>query len=397
MHPVPANVLLYLSVVGVIIVGGCEGRASASSEAISVDTIAGVPHVRNAVALRLDSLRVLTRVGEVGGAGDPSPYEFSRVNSVALDREGNILVADSRGLEVRVFGPDGTFLRSLGRSGTGPGEFLSLNAITLVGDTLLTLDPYSARIAALDLHAGSQLDAFTWQRLTGPSDFVRFYPVSTNEAWVLGHRSGQTGDMFYRVSAGGVGDTLSISRPTDAASYLECPREGGMISFFTVPFQPRYIVTPGPGSTFVVANSGAYRIPVIDATGDTLQVIERVYEPLEVGDAEWSEETVDYYQLLDDEPGVRCEGEMLRPELKPALQAIFHTLEGDLVAEVTTPEGTRYDFYGRDGRGKGTFLAPERDRAVAPYFRDGKVVQVVKDEMDVQYVQVLETRPRDEE
>ena len=48
---------------------------------------------------------------------------FTRPNGVAVDEEGNIIVADSRNDRVQVFTSSGRFINKFGVKGTGPGEF----------------------------------------------------------------------------------------------------------------------------------------------------------------------------------------------------------------------------------------------------------------------------------
>ena len=53
------------------------------------------------------------------------PELFDRIDDVAFDRDGNVLVLDAVNYEVRTFGPEGRHLGSLGRNGEGPMEFPS--------------------------------------------------------------------------------------------------------------------------------------------------------------------------------------------------------------------------------------------------------------------------------
>lgn len=71
---------------------------------------------------------------------------------VARDAEGRFYVGPARGFgEILVFTPDGRFLRTLGRSGEGPGEFSTSIARIDVwrGNTLIVLDRNLRRLSAL--------------------------------------------------------------------------------------------------------------------------------------------------------------------------------------------------------------------------------------------------------
>lgn len=68
----------------------------------------------------------LTSEVSIGGpdADDPAQfYEKIGSSQVDADGAGNIYVLDSGNTRVQVFGPDGSYLRTVGQEGGGPGEF----------------------------------------------------------------------------------------------------------------------------------------------------------------------------------------------------------------------------------------------------------------------------------
>jgi len=64
---------------------------------------------------------------------DDENLAFSSPLDMAVDTAGNILILDSGNQRIQVFGPDGAFLRTIGRRGQGPGEFSSLNSVAVDG------------------------------------------------------------------------------------------------------------------------------------------------------------------------------------------------------------------------------------------------------------------------
>lgn len=74
------------------------------------------------------TLREEIRIGTLDGSG---PDTFSELAALAVDSAGRIYVLEFQAQEVRVFGPDGSFLRRIGARGEGPGEFQRARAITL--------------------------------------------------------------------------------------------------------------------------------------------------------------------------------------------------------------------------------------------------------------------------
>ena len=86
-------------------------------------------------ALRI-SPEPLVEIGEMEGAEE---YLFSSIGQAFLLEDGRVVVSDEGVNEIRVFGPDGTFLNSIGRSGEGPGEFSGVTGLWLTPDALIGL------------------------------------------------------------------------------------------------------------------------------------------------------------------------------------------------------------------------------------------------------------------
>lgn len=358
---------------------------------VAYDTIGGVVHVRNTGVPPRLAAEPLVTIGAPGGMGEPRPDEFGRARSVVADAEGAIYVADALAHEIRVFAPDGRHLRSLGRNGGGPGEYNSLYSLAWIGDTLAAFDPGNTRIGFLRPD-GAWIGSVPYPRYTGDAMFVRFYPATADEAYIFGvRRVGERSErVFVRLSGSGLADTLTApaSPFPDASTTIVCPHPGGGgISFFETPFAPGHLATPAPGGAFATAWSAEYRIAIVTAAGDTVRVIERAYEPLPVGDAEWEAELTDFREFREQVPGARCEPSgPSRPDVKPAIRHLFFDAEGRLWVERYAPDGFDYDVFATDGGLLGTVDVPDRAEDYPPYARDGRLYQVVTDSLDVQYV-----------
>lgn len=71
---------------------------------------------------------------EIGGAEGQDAYLFSAITNAVLLDDGRVAVADGELTELRLYGPDGRFLHSVGGRGEGPGEFSEISAIWLLSD-----------------------------------------------------------------------------------------------------------------------------------------------------------------------------------------------------------------------------------------------------------------------
>lgn len=75
-----------------------------------------------------------TSLLSIGQEEGPEPYTFGSIIDATWLDDGRIAVVDGRAQEIRIFGPDGRFDRTLGGRGGGPGEFQQLRVIGAIGD-----------------------------------------------------------------------------------------------------------------------------------------------------------------------------------------------------------------------------------------------------------------------
>src|SRR5690606_17353198 len=78
----------------------------------------------------------------IGAEEGDANLQFGQLVSLDLDSEGNIYTLDQMGQRVQVFDASGEYVRTLGRPGSGPGEFSQVASAVLVtpGDTITVPD-----------------------------------------------------------------------------------------------------------------------------------------------------------------------------------------------------------------------------------------------------------------
>ncbi len=90
-------------------------------------------------ALTLDSLAALR-------GGDVAPT-LARPSLVSVDTRGRIYIQDRSDRDVKVYDASGRALRTIGRSGTGPGEFASLQSAQIYRDSVVAYDFAQGRVS----------------------------------------------------------------------------------------------------------------------------------------------------------------------------------------------------------------------------------------------------------
>jgi hypothetical protein len=137
-----------LAAIGVL---ACRSSIARDADAVIRDS-AGVTIVESArplrvVAATIDSLPFV----DIGGVGDPHAEFPGPVHSAFRLGDGRIVLAAWATTEVRIFDSTGRWIRDLGRSGSGPGEFEGLGWVHRgPGDTLITYEPMNRRVSVFD-------------------------------------------------------------------------------------------------------------------------------------------------------------------------------------------------------------------------------------------------------
>ena len=145
-------------------------------------------------------------LGKAGVAGD-GPDEFNKPSAVFVAPSGDIFVGDGHGGESNArivkFSRDGTFIKTWGAAGTGPGEFETPHALAMdASGRLFVGDRGNSRIQIFD-QDGTFLDE--WRQFGRPSgifidrnDILYVTDSSsdaeTNPGWKEGVRIGSVTD-----------------------------------------------------------------------------------------------------------------------------------------------------------------------------------------------------------
>jgi hypothetical protein len=301
---------------------GCIEAPDRADPGITFDTIAGVEHVITSGpgvwAEESDVWRIDESSGVVVGEteGDDA-YVFGQISGVAVDPLGQIHVADPQALQIRVFSPEGEFLRQVGREGEGPGEFKHIGGLALAPDGVAALDGGLGRVTVFGL----------------------------------------TGDVV-RGSDGTVTDTAFLAevRP----DHVVVERNGMPYMSFPRPLAPRASFSFGPEGMSYLSRGNEYRIDVFSPSGDSLRTIRRPVEPRPVTvDQRDSALAViaDAFERVGENPAREVE----LPDRSPVISGLVPDSEGNLwVLNAGGGEGGRNEWSVHDASGRylGAVLLP---------------------------------------
>lgn len=320
-------------------------------------------------------------IGSVDGDG---PDVFGSIAALAVDSQGAIHVFDGRAHELRIFGPDGSFLSKHGRRGSGPGEFQHVIGMVVTPESRVWIvDGANARYTVLH------------------NDEVRTYSRGTavyNAHWVGGYASGYLHDVvilpgrtasnaLVRVDAAGVAvDTFRVPSPTTAA-----PRIGSIR--LPIPYAPENLRAFDPKGSLWMATSHEYALHEVSFTGDTTRIVRRDVLPRALSTAE-ADSVARHLQALRTEFQLDVPGAMI-PRTAPLLRHLTVGDDGSLWvtrSDTAAGGGTQLDVFDSDGQlvREVTVGFPLSLKVV----QNGRLYGVATDELGVERVFSARFRPQ---
>ncbi|MFC1529248.1 6-bladed beta-propeller [Gemmatimonadota bacterium] len=245
-----------------LMISGCGERAGSTLESGSDHTFELIRSQRVPIALNRGGPRypgelVLRQDLVIGEEGGPEEYILFSPTNLVVDDEGRMYQFDWDRKGILVYDRDGTWLRTLGREGQGPGEFDRRGGVFLFGFPDGTIDAMAS--------AGTR-----WMRWT-PDGELLFDHRAFNTRSALGMtrfptRSGETNFMWqnsvtvqdtmdcwriYQLDAGARFVANVATYPLGLDSYVRGVYRGNSLGI-SIPFISDLIVARGPNDLFAV-------------------------------------------------------------------------------------------------------------------------------------------------
>lgn len=343
---------------------------------------------------------------EIGEQAGGPEYAFSRITDLAMADDGTIVVSDGIATELRTYGPDGTYLRTLAGPGEGPGELASAPTIAgLAGDTVFAFDDRSSRVTSLTLSGGLVgVSTFRSEEIGRPRAMIRLDDGSyvSSSSWVDPGRSRRLESYAIRLEldslvveqVGPEGALLDTLRVTPGRTRLRSIDVGadGMVRLrqATPPHALQTHVTTD-GGRLVTGRTDAFELEIVDiGTGAETRIRVRGAEhPATAADIRTHQEAQLREDLGEEEISAEIRALYLDhlPERLPAFEDVLVSRSGDLWvsrAVLDASDGLDWLVFSPDGELRGTVHTPPdlEIRAVT----DEYLVGVVLDDLDVPYV-----------
>lgn len=283
-------------------------------------------------------------IREVGiGTDTAGPdYEFAGIGHAAVIHSGTIFVSVANGSEVliRIYDPSGRFLGTVGRTGSGPGEYRGVQGMAVVGDTLLVvLDRANGRVVLFDT-TGVYRGSF---RVSGTHTLKGFgvyedgsFAVRTRVAENAARGSAGLASVFVRYRPNGeIRDSVRVPSEDLSLSVLVHRSLGPRW-----PFSATTVFSLLPRGGIATATTTTYRVDVAPAQAPRF-VIERPSQPIPLTGREREEWAA--MQSAD--------GGAPLPRRKPIIRDLFADMEGRIWVDLYT-EATQRVYQARPGSGQ---------------------------------------------
>ena len=326
------------------------------------------------------------RIGTMEGSG---PDLLGEVRWMEVDPAGRIWVLEGQALEIRIFGPDGRHVRTVGREGGGPGEFSYPLQIQLGPDgNMWVVDPQNNRVSVFDT-AGTYLEG---KRMPGGFVIIPWPGGFDDDGYQYGPVPLPSDDETFRMGLVKYDasfeplDTLQV--PTDPVEreYFEIRRED---TFWRqgIPHTGGFDWRLAPTGNLWGMFSGDYRLFELTPDGDTVRTITRDFTALPVTEADMERAREQLESFIRN--GGKVDWSKI-PSAKPATEEMYVDDEGYIWVRLVTAyeeRGRAFDIFDPEGR----FLCTVRPafsiaRYPPPIFRDGVMYAVSGNELEVPYV-----------
>ena len=358
----------------------------------------------------------------LGAIDGPEELLFARIASVAVDRAGNLVVADGQVGEIRIFDAGGAHLRTLGATGEGPGEFQALagawptaeGGIVAVDsrlDRITRFGPDGELLATATFEGLGEQPMIRPVRMAGPGTFLSRVQsltlpsptgvFSLEEAIEsMSDPLGSRSEYVVRHDLTGVLIDTVATVPAQAS--VTSGRGGGTnmsITIMRVPFSPAPAATASPEGRMAVTAGRSYEFSVYDASGTLERIVRIAQEPPARTAAHleaWVRASTGDRGPMDNaevEAALRRYHEMPLPDRLPAWSALVIAESGEVWARrfaIRGAETASRDVFGVDGGYLGRVTAPANLRI--QHVGDGRLTVISTDDLGVERVEVYEIR-----
>jgi hypothetical protein len=319
----------------------------------------------------------------LGDGSEALEFTFGRIGGLAIDAKDRLYVADSQADAVRVFSPAGEFLFDIGRTGSGPGEFVGPCCIAIdARQRLWVRDGDNARYDIFTV--GDTGATYLHSIRMAHSDVNRWAPVTFDGAGnvvdIGTHTDPATrvsvDTRFHLDSTGSVIRKVAMHQiPDDSIGLKKVERKitGGVATMYAYqPHGPNEMTAHGPGGVYAHGVTSRYEIDWRDESGALVRHISQpIGEGPQLSARERALADTSITELATRLGVSRLELGFDVPDRKQPLRSMFFDGTGHLWVQLSSADGEarRAHVWSPDGKLVRTVVWPAmvdmRDNAIS--------------------------------
>ena len=255
---------------------------------------------------------------------------FGSIRSFDVDAQGRVYALDNQSQEIHIFGPDGVWVRTVGKRGPGPGEFEGAAAVDVnrTGE-IWVMEMQKGQLSILDSTGNyqrtEQINSTGWDYWPYPGGFDQ---LGRYNAFVLSFEDENTSELLARFNQSFAPlDTIALPVSPVKTERFEVVNEGGGSIRTSIPFQGSFNWRFSSSGNFWTLLTRPYELAEITADGKVLRRITKEFEPLPVTSADMKAAREDLTWFTNQ--GGKIDESRI-PRTKPVVSSFFGDDEGNL-------------------------------------------------------------------
>jgi hypothetical protein len=298
----------------------------------------------------------------IGKAEGSKEYMLSGVIDIAADNSGNIYAADRKENCIRVFDTNGRYVRTIGRSGQGPGEF-------------------DGRITRIRITPQNELMAYDWRAFK-----LTFFSFDGNYLRTVLLKGVQALRISRNTKGNYLVGTIEFQGQYGTNTFRSSMEVREHDSDFTIiktlvkdkfrdanmPLHPEMLARIPSSDLIVCGFTDSYEFQIMDSEGEIVRKVLKEYDPIEISD--------------DEKVKRGLAGEKNVPKYFPAFQDFSMDEEGRFFVQTfeRQADGIKflYDVFDTDGK----YVAKIPLNALPQYWKKRKMYTIEEDVDGYQHI-----------
>ena len=348
------SVILLLSVSMVLI--SCQNQKNEWKG--TIEEVNGVTVIKNPKEpMYKDDAFSLEEELSIGEAERKEEYMFSSIRAVAVNDKEDVYIVDAKENHIKMFDKNGDYLKTIGRTGQGPGEFNQITNIQITPENeLMVHDRYTRRLIFFSLEG----------------DYLRTVLLKEIQASII--NVNPKGNYLVKTY---VFDSPPLRFATELKVYspdLAFIRTIAKDKFWNanVPLQPHMALVFLPSDLIICGSRESYEFKILDSEGKTVRKVSKDYVPIEINEEEKKKRRLAQISEL--------------PRFFPAFQDFSVDEEGRIFVQTFERYEDEEKFYFDVFNTEGKYIAKVALNALPQCWKNRKMYTIEEDEDGYQYI-----------